>query len=129
MQRHIEAQSFRRRTPVSDFSKTVRFQPDPATTKFVRIEADEPGTTPFVRHSEPYERLEIHDGSTAFVPVDPSRAEIHELVASSNLVAADTIRTVSPFDRGGTRPIVILALIVGGLVAFAAGVGIPLLVL
>ncbi len=125
----------------SDLTKTRKFQPqvDPATTPFVRVEAD--ATVPFIRDSGVYERVEldlsevqpIGDDTLPFAlesapiqRVDPSReSEPYDLIEMrlSLPAVAEPLRSTPMPQRAGIRPGVVITVAVVLISAFASGVG------
>jgi hypothetical protein len=91
----------------ADFTKTTRFErvEDPATAKFVRVDADECLTHNFVRASLPYERVELVFPAVAQPWVDPGASDTIEMFRSSR-----------------PRLVLLVALFVA---AFALGIGLP----
>jgi hypothetical protein len=136
----------------SELAKTIRFRRKPVdslTTRFAHVglrstAADERGTVPYEKHSEPYERVEIQPDSPPEPEVGDSIPflqidvwESGELVASSNLVAIDDpedtlvdleVQTTAPIERAAPRswfrPLVVISFLAA---AFAVGLGVPFL--
>ncbi|MBA2544798.1 MAG: hypothetical protein H0V17_34455 [Deltaproteobacteria bacterium] len=112
----------------ADLAKTRRFkkpppipQLDPPTTKFERC--DDPVTMPFLKESAPYELIDIQDAPAEAAqegePVDIVDIDLEsmELIAASDLLAGDTIRSAGPLFEQQPRS---LRWVVIGLVLFAA---------
>jgi len=125
-----------------DLAKTLRFKkpppipkPEPETTKFERC--DDPVTMPFLKESAPYELIDIQDGpAEVAVEGDPVELveidlESMELIAASDLLAGDTIRSAGPMFESprpsATRGLLVIVVIAVLVAAFAIGIALAYL--